>query len=117
MALATLRKLSVSTDGAPIQIGATSTAGTTVHTAVTGTDDFDLIWIYLVNAHSADVVVNIEWGQVTAALNIVKTIVKDSGLTLVVDGLPLQNGKTVGIFAGTTNVIAAYGHVIRNDLA
>jgi len=49
------RKLSGSTDGKPIKVVATATAGTTIHTAVAGTTagTFDEIWLYAYNGHSS----------------------------------------------------------------
>ena len=46
MATFTKQKLSGSTDGKGIKITSnTGGSGTTVHTAVTGTTDFDEVWI------------------------------------------------------------------------
>lgn len=105
--------LSDSTDGAPIAITATGTPGTAIHTAVTGTADFDEVWIWAVNNHSANVEMEIEWSNTTAAENIVQTIGFDSGLTLVVPGLVLQNGDTIAAFDTQGSVIAIYGYVNR----
>jgi hypothetical protein len=113
MASVTKRDFSASTDGGPVLVAATSTAGTTIHAGVTGTVDWDEVWIWLVNNHSADVEVEIEWENATASQNIVQTIPFDSGLVQVVPGFILQNDKTVAIFASITNVVAAYGYVNR----
>lgn len=114
----TIGHLSASTDGDPIQISATATAGTTVHTAVAATDQIDMVHLFLCNNHTASVECEIEWGSTTAATNIVLTIPADSGLVRVTPegGLPTQNSNTVAVFAGTTNVIAAYGHVVRSTV-
>ena len=113
MATITKVDLSGATDGGPVLVAATSTAGTTIHTAGSGTTNWDEVWIWLLCTHTADVAVEIEWENATANQNIVQTIPFEDGLTLVVPGLILQNSKTVKIFAGTTNVVAAVGYVNR----
>ena len=107
-------KLSGSTDGKPILINTTATAGTLLHTAVAGqvANTFDEIWVWLQNNHTAAVVVTIEYGRATAPdQNIINTIPSKSGLFLALPGLILQNGLTVKCFAATNNVITASGYV------
>lgn len=114
MATANKRKLSASTDGKPIKVAATATAGTLIHTAVAGTTagTFDEIWLYAYNSSASAVELTIEYGGATAPdENIKVTIPSKQGLTLVVPGLILQNGLTVRAFAGTTNVITISGYV------
>lgn len=114
MATAVKRKLSGSTDGKPIKITTTATAGDTIHTAVAGTTagTFDEIWLYAYNGHTAAVTLTIEFGGVTVPdQNIVLTLASKSGLTLVVPGLILQNGMVVKAFASTANVITISGWI------
>lgn len=114
MATAVKRKLSGSTDGKPVLVVATATAGTTIHTAVAGTTagTYDEIWLYAYNGHTASVVLTIEFGGATVPdQNIVVTVANKSGLLLVVPGLILQNGMVVKAFAATTNVITITGWV------
>lgn len=114
MATAKKRKLSGSTDGKGVLIAATTTLGTTIHTAVAGTTagTFDEVWIWLYNGHTADVVATIEYGGATVpTFNIILTVPTKAGLTLAVPGLVLQNGLLVTCFAATTNVITASGFV------
>lgn len=114
MSQAVKRKLSGSTDGMPIKVVATATAGTTIHTAVAGTTagTFDEVWLYAYNGHTADVVLTIEYGGATVPdQNIVVSIPTKSGLQLVVPGLILQNTLVVKAFAGTANVITLSGFV------
>ena len=107
-------KLSGSTNGKGIKIGATATPGTLIHTAVTGTADWDEVWIYLVNSSTTQIKVTIEWGEATAPDgNIEQSIGGEAGLALAVPGLVLQNGLEVRAFAGTANVIIAHGFVNR----
>jgi len=114
MATIVKRKLSGSTDGKPVLIAATATAGTTIHTAVAGTTagTYDEIWLYAYNGHTAAVVLTIEFGGPTVPdQNIVVTVQNKSGLLLVVPGFILQNGMVVKAFAGTANVITINGYV------
>ena len=108
--------LSASTNGKGILVAATATAGTTIHTAVSGTTDIDEIWLYAVNAHSADIKLTLEWGEATEPTgNIEITVPSEAGLMLLVPGLLLQNGLVVKAFAGTANEIVIHGYVKKND--
>ena len=108
------RKFSASTDGMPIKVVQTATAGTTIHQAVAGTTagTFDEIWIFAYNGHSAAVTLTIEYGGATVPdQNIVCTLAVQSGLQLVVPGLVLQNGLYVKAFASVANVVTLSGYV------
>jgi len=113
--MATFSKLplSGSTNGKGIQVSATSTPGTTIHTAVSGTTDFDEVWIYAVNISGSSVKLTIEYGGTAGADNIEITIPSESGLTLVIPGLFLNNAQVVTAFAATTNTITLHGYVNR----
>ena len=114
MSTAVKRKLSSSTDGKAIKIAATSTAGTAIHTAVSGTTagTYDEIWLWAFNSHTADVVLTIEFGGADAPdQNIIVTIPFKSGLVPVVPGLILQNGAVVKAFASVADVITIAGFV------
>ena len=108
--------LSGSTNGKGILVVETATAGTLLHTAVSGSTDLDEIWLYAVNSSDADVKLTLEWGEATAPNgNIEQTVPAESGLMLLVPGLLLQNGLTVKAFAGTTNVIVIHGYANKID--
>lgn len=97
-----------------IKVAATATPGTTIHTAVSGTNTgtYDEIWLWAYNGHTADVVLTIEFGGTTVPDdNIIVTIPTKSGLYLIVPGLVLQNGLVVKAFAATANVIVLSGYV------
>lgn len=108
-----IRKLSASTDGLPVKVVATTTTGTTIHTAVSGTQEgtFDLVTLYAVNTHTADVVLTVEFGGTATDNNIKMTIPYQSGMFMICDQMPLQNAKVITAFAATTNVIMIYGWV------
>ena len=108
------RKLTGSTDGKPIKVVATATAGTTIHTAVAGTTagTFDEIWLWAYNGHTGDVQLTIEFGGATVPdQNIVLTIPTKVGLYPIVPGLILQNAMVVKAFASVANVITLSGFV------
>jgi len=114
MAIVVKRKLSGSTDGMPIKVVPTSTAGTTIHTAVAGTTagTFDEVWLYAYNGHTAPVTLTIEYGGASVPdQNIIVTLESKAGLQMVVPGLILQNGLVIKAFAGTANVITLSGFV------
>lgn len=114
MASFTKLKLSGSTDGKQIKVAATATPGTTIHTAVSGTSDYDEIWLYVTNNHTAAVALTIEFGGTTSPDDLIQqSIPAKTGLYLLVPGLVLQNSAVVKAFAGTTNVISVSGWVNR----
>lgn len=106
--------LSGSTNGKNIKVAATSTPGTTIHTAVSGVSGLDEIYIYAVNMHTAAVILTIEFGGTTSTDDLIDiSLDADSGAYLVIPGWLLQNGLVVRAFAGTTNVININGYVNR----
>ena len=106
--------LSGSTNGKAILVAATATAGTTIHTATSGSTDLDEIWLYAVNSSASTVKLTLEWGEATAPNgNIELTINAEAGLVLLTPGLLLQNSLVVRAFAATANVITIHGFVNR----
>ena len=105
-------KFSESTDGLPVKVVQTATAGTLIHTAhATALDE---VWLYAYNGHTADVVLTVEYGGATVPdQNIIITIPTKAGLTLIVPGLLLTNSKEIRAFAATANVITLSGFVNR----
>jgi len=112
MATFSKQLLSGSTDGKQIKVAATSTPGTTIHTAhATSKDE---IWLWCVNSSTSPVKLTVEWGEATAPDgNIEVTIPGESGHMLVVPGFVLTNSLVVKAFAGTTNVLLVNGFVNR----
>jgi hypothetical protein len=106
--------LSGSTNGKAIKVVQTATAGTTIHTAVSGTSNIDEIWLYAINSSASSVKLTIEWGEASAPDgNIELTVLPEAGLVTVIPGLLLQNSLVVKAFAGTANVIMIHGFVNR----
>jgi hypothetical protein len=111
--MATITKVlpSGSTDGAPVKVVATATAGTLFHTAdATAKDE---IYLTLTNTSTNDVVTTVEFGGATAPDFNVKFTVPANDTVLAIAGIPLTNSKTVKAFAATANVINMLGYVNR----
>ena len=115
MATIVKQELSGSTDGRPVKVAATSSAGTTIHTAQSGTgnNNYDEIWAWATNTSTAAVKISIEWGAASSEVgNLIEvTIPPEEGLMQIIPGLILHNTKLVTAFAGTTNVITIHGFV------
>lgn len=106
--------LSGSTHGRGISVVATSSPGTTIHT--TAATIFDEVWLWVTNSDSAPHTLTIEWGGTTSPDDYVcnaLSIPANSGPTLVVPGLRLNNSLVVKAFADTTAVLVITGHYNR----
>lgn len=107
-------KFSASINGRQIKVSSTTTPGTLIHQAVNSLINMDEIWLYVMNNHTADVLVTIEFGGTTSPDDIVQlTVPNKSGLYLVIPGLILNNDLSVRIFASVSNVISVSGWVNR----
>jgi hypothetical protein len=105
--------LSGSTNGASTLIAATSSPGTTIHTAQSGTSGLDEVWLYADNSSTSAVKLTVEFGGTAEKDQIELNIPGESGLVLVVPGLVLNNSLVTRAFAATTNVISISGYVNR----
>lgn len=100
-----------STDGKPVKIAATATAGTTFHTAhATALDEINM---YLTNTDSVDRNVTVEFGGATAPDWNVKFKVPAGETILAVPGVPLTNSTTCKAFADAANVVNMLGYINR----
>lgn len=111
--MATITKifLSGSTNGRPVKVVATATAGTTIHTA--HATDKDEVSLYATNTSGSDVVLTIEFGGVTSPDDLIKITVPANDIVLAVPGIPVSGGLLVRAWAGTANVINIAGYVNR----
>lgn len=110
----TKEKLSGSTNGRGIKVGATETPGTVIHTAQAGTTGWDEVWLYAVNSDTVARKLTLEWGGVSSPDDTIEvTIDPESGLVLVAPGLLIQNGLIVRAFAAAANVVTLHGFVNR----
>ena len=115
MATFTKTLLSGSTNGKAVKVVATATAGTTIHTAVSGTASLDEVWLYAHNSSASAVKLTLEWGEATAPDGNIEINVgaEGTGLVLVAPGILLQNSLVVKAFAATANVITLTGYANR----
>lgn len=114
MATYSKRVLSDSTDGRPIKVAATATAGTLIHTATATSGEIDELWLWACNTDSATRKLTIELGGTTAPDDLIEvSIPAESGLVLVVPGLPVRNGVVVRAFAAAANVVNVVGYANR----
>jgi hypothetical protein len=109
--------LSGSTQGRPIQVSATGTPGTTIHTTGISATVIDEIWLYATNNDTVSRNLTIEFGSTGTANEISVAIPPKSGLSIIATGLVLRGdgsaGLTVAAFASATNVISLVGYVNR----
>lgn len=108
--------LSGSTNGRAIPVAATSTPGTAIHTAITGTVGFDELYLWASNVTASAATLTIEWGGVTdPGDHIVKSLVIPaySPPIPIVTGQVLNNGLAVKAFSGTASAVNLSGYVNR----
>ena len=112
MATYTKEFLSGSTNGRPIKVVATSTAGTLIHTAhATAKDE---IYLYACNTQAAAILLTIEFGGVTSPDDLIEfSIPGHSGLYCVCPVLPLTDTLVVRAFAASANLLTIVGFVNR----
>ena len=114
MATYSKQLLSGSTNGKQIKVVATSSSGTLIHTAVSGTTGLDEVWLYAMNTDTTSRKLTIQWGGTASPDDLIElTIPAESGYTLVIPGLLIQNSLVIRAFAATANVIVIGGYVNR----
>lgn len=108
----TKTKLSGSTNGRSIKVVATASAGTLIHTAVTGTTNWDEIYIFAVNTDTVTRTLTLEFGGTTSPDDLIEIDLEAlKGAYLVIPGWLLQNGLVVRAFGSAANVIEVNGYV------
>ena len=107
--------LSGSTNGKNISVTGNATgSAVTVHTAISGTSNLDEIWLYATNTSATARVLTIEFGGTTDQDDLIELeIGADSGMTLIIPGLLLQNSLVVKAFAAAGDEINLNGYVNR----
>ncbi len=112
MAQITKLKLSGSTDGRMVKVVATSTLGTTIHTA--HATSLDEIWLWAVNSDTTDRKLTIEFGGVSSPDDLIEfTVPAESGLYAVVPGLILTGSVVCTAFCASASVVLIAGFVNR----
>lgn len=103
--------LSGSTNGRPIKVAATATAGTTIHTAhATALDE---VTLYATNTDTVDRTLTLEHGGTTSPDDLLKFVIPAGETILVAPGLVLTGSVVLRAFAQTANVINLVGYVNR----
>jgi len=108
--------LSGSTSGRPIKVAATSTPGTTIHTAVSGATSFDEIYLWVTNTDSSARAITIEWGGTTDPDDLIAKTVSltaNSAPFPIITGLNLNGGLVIKAFGSAANVLLIDGYVNR----
>lgn len=107
--------LGASVEGAGVVVSASSSPGTTIHTAPTAGTSFHEVWLYAINTDVYAHTLTIQWGGTTDPDNVLPILLAPSaGLTLVVPGLLLQGDATplvVRAYADAANKVVIYGYV------
>lgn len=117
--MATFEKLTLSgsTDGRPILVAATSSPGTTIHTASSTATVYDEVWLYSTNTDASAITLTVEFGGTTNPNDrIIYSIPSQSGLTILTPGLVLKGNATplvIRAYAGTANKVSITGFVNR----
>lgn len=107
--------LTGSTNGLGVTVAATSTPGTTVHTAIAGTTSRDEVWLYAQNndADGETRTLTIEFGGTGAGNLLVVPVPCKAGPVLVCPGFPLRNTLVIAAFADEASDVVLYGYVNR----
>jgi hypothetical protein len=106
--------LSGSTDGRGVKVAATSSAGTTIHTATSSATDCDVVTIYAYNSSGSAVNLTLQWGGTTSVDDDIKlSIPATSGLTLIAPDLVLRNSLVIKAYAGSADVVTIHGFANR----
>lgn len=116
MATFTKELLSGSTNGRPIKVAATATAGTLIHTASATAGVIDELWIYASNSSTDAQLLTVELGGVTDPDDLVVTALPGSteaALVVVIPGVPITGGVDVKAFSTDADVVNIVGYVNR----
>ncbi len=107
-------QLSGGANGRNVLVVATSSPGTTIHTATSTSGAMDELWLWAMNTDTSDRKLTIELGGTTAPNDLIElTMPAESGLIPIVPGFPLDGGVIVKAFCATGNVVTVNGFVNR----
>jgi len=108
--------LSGSTSGKPIPVAATTTPGTVIHTAPSGTTGYDEVYLFCANVTGSTATLTLEWGGVSdPGDHLVKgySIPANSPQYPVAVGQRINNGVTIRAFSGSASALNVSGWVNR----
>jgi len=106
--------LSGSTDGKAINITATSSPGTTIHTGSSTAADLHEVWLYAINYGTSSQWITVQWGGTASADSYTTLVDPTVGMVLIAPGLVIKGNATPNViraFATLTNSIAVIGYV------
>ena len=110
-------KLSHSTDGRPIEVAATSSAGTDIHTGSGTATTYDEVWIWASSASSQTETLVLEWGGTTNADDRIYTTLNPNETVLVAPGWLIKGNASTALivkaYTTTTEKVNIVGYVNR----
>ena len=106
-----LVKFSASTNGRQINVAATSTPGTLIHTA--SATAADQVYLYATNALSTPVTLTLEFGGTASTDLMIADVYGRNGNALVVSGSLLTGSVALRAYADTANALNLSGYVMR----
>lgn len=113
-AASTIIPLSGSDNGRGVKVVATSSPGTTIHTAHATMKDAIYLWAY--NSDTVARILTLQFGGTsTPDDDIVQTIAPKTGLYLAIDGELLTNSLLLKAYADAANVVTVLGYVNRRN--
>lgn len=103
--------LSTSANGLGIAVAATSSPGTTIHTATAVSNTMDEVYLFANNIDTSPRILTIEFGGTSTSDLRTITLPVGGGDTLVLAGCPLSGGVVIKAYADATNVVNIIGYV------
>jgi hypothetical protein len=116
MATYSRQLLSGSTNGLPVVVAATSSPGTTIHTALTGTTGFDEVYLWASNVTASAATLTLQWGGTTDPTDDLVyeySIPANSPPIPIATGQVLNNALVVKAWSQTASAINLTGFVNR----
>lgn len=100
-------------NGKLVSIAATSSPGTTLHTASSGTDYWDVVTIEVSNNDTIERTLTLQWGGTTDADLLRVDLAPGVGAQMIVDRWRIRNGLIIRAFADAADVVVAKVEVER----
>jgi hypothetical protein len=105
--------LTGSTNGRGVQVVATASTGTTIHTATAVASILDEVWLYAVNHGAAVVDLTVECGGTTSGDRIEVGVPPQQGLMAVIPGFCFSGGVVIAAYASVASGLTLHGFVNR----
>lgn len=109
------RNLSGSEGGKGIKLTSTSSADTIhTHDGTNNGSAFDEVHLWVVNSHTASLVVNLQWGGSTDPDNVIDIPVASASFLKIIDGMHIGGDLSVSSTASVANKAVVYGYVVSH---